>query len=82
MEDKKHLNYIIGWDETDDETRRILGMPNFSCGQVARKLREMGYKCEEKAEAEQALVIHLMLVFKNEYGENWIKEFFEYIKIS
>jgi len=38
----------------------ILGMPNFRCGSIAVRLREKGFKCNTKAEAEQALVIHIM----------------------
>jgi len=58
----------------------ILGRPNFACGSLARRLREKGFKCKQKAEAEQALVIHIMLKFHNEYKNDWREEMEKYLK--
>ena len=61
--------------ELNSDLRHILGRPNFVCGPIARRLRELGYECKEKAEDEQALVIHTMLIYYDLYKENWMHEF-------
>ena len=66
--------------ELNDDLKKILGRPNFACGTIASRLREKGFECETKAEAEQALVIHTMLTFYEEFGTNWIDEFNAYLK--
>ena len=65
--------------ELTSELEFILGRPNFWCGRISRRLREKGFTCKTKAEAEQALVIHVMLKFYNEYEEKWVKEFEKYL---
>ena len=66
--------------ELNADLKKILGRPNFACGTIASRLREKGIECETKAEAEQALVIHTMLTFYEEFGTNWIDEFNAYLK--
>lgn len=57
--------------ELNDETRWILGRPNFACAGIAEKLRQQGKKIERKAEHEQAAVIHWMLETYKLYGDSW-----------
>lgn len=58
----------------DDETRWILGRPNFACAGIASKLREHGHKIECRSEDEQASVLHWMLGFYAKYGVAWRHE--------
>jgi hypothetical protein len=60
--------------ELDDETRWILGRPNFWCGGLARTLRKMGHQINERAEDEQAAVIYWMLTLYMQYGDKWREE--------
>jgi hypothetical protein len=55
----------------DDETRWILGRPNFICGPIARDLRRAGHQIDEKAEDEQAAVILWMLNLYLKHGRAW-----------
>jgi len=55
----------------DEETRWILGRPNFWCSSVAHVLRADGHYIAEKAEEEQAAVIHWLLSLYLEHGEKW-----------
>lgn len=41
--------------EFNKEVEYILGRPNFVCGGVARRLRQLDFKIDKKAEAEQHL---------------------------
>jgi hypothetical protein len=52
-------------------TRMILGQPNFACAPVAHMLRIMGYVIPQKAEEEQAAVIHWLLSIYLEHGQTW-----------
>lgn len=63
----------------DAELRFILGRPNFTCGNIATRLREFGMKCDYKAEAEQALTIAVMLNFYYKHGPEWRDNFNEYM---
>lgn len=67
------------WEGLEDDLKLILGRPNFTCGQIARRMREMGYECKEKAEMEQALVIHTMLTHYYKHGKKWRDEFNKYL---
>ena len=58
--------------ELDDNLRLILGRPNFSCITIAKALRIAGHAIEQKAEHEQAAVIHWLLGFYFSHGDNWI----------
>lgn len=55
----------------DDEVRWILGRPNFWCTPVAEVLRRDGHKIKQKAEEEQAAVIHWMLNLYIKHGKQW-----------
>jgi hypothetical protein len=55
----------------NDDTRLILGRPCFACCGLARRLREKGHQIEQKAEAEQAAVLHWMLNLYLKHGANW-----------
>jgi hypothetical protein len=60
--------------ELNDETKWILGRPNFTCMGIANKLRTLGYEIDTKSEDEQANVIHWMLCLYEKHGINWRKE--------
>ena len=68
------------WVEMDEDIKFILGRPNYFCGKIARRLRELGHECERNVEDEQALVIHTMLTYYYKYGKNWKDEFNKYLK--
>lgn len=55
----------------DDETRWILGRPNFTCGLTAQALRALGQDIPNKAEEEQAAAIFWMLSMYEKYGNGW-----------
>lgn len=57
--------------DLNDDTRWILGRPNFACGGIAQALRVLGQSIECKAEAEQAAVIHWMLTLWEAHGAGW-----------
>lgn len=57
--------------DLNDETRWILGRPNFSCAGIAEGLRAGGHVIERKAEHEQAAVIHWMLTMYEQHGAEW-----------
>lgn len=54
-----------------DEIGFILGRPNFWCCRYADLLRRDGCDIPQKAEAEQAAVIHWMLNLYLEHGDGW-----------
>ncbi len=66
--------------ELNADLKKILGRSNFACGTITSVLREKGFHCETKAEEEQALVIHTMLTFYEEFNTDWIVEFNKYLK--
>lgn len=55
----------------DDETRFILGRPNFTLAGIAARLRTLGHSIAFKAEDQQAAVIHWMLGIYFEHGQDW-----------
>lgn len=57
--------------ELNDQTRWILGRPNFFCGPIAEQLRRMGHAIPRKAEEEQASVLHWMLCLHEQHGLRW-----------
>jgi hypothetical protein len=57
--------------ELNDETRWILGRPNFACAGLAECLRRMGHTVARKAEDEQAAAIHWMLTMYEQHGTEW-----------
>jgi hypothetical protein len=70
----------VKWNTLDNELKFILGRPNFMCAGIANRLREMGYECERKAEAEQALVLHTMITFYEADKNNWKENLEKYLK--
>jgi hypothetical protein len=68
------------WMGLSEEEKWILGRPNFTCGAIAERMRQMGHECERKAEEEQALVIFTMLEFHKEYGKDWVGKMNQYLK--
>ena len=58
--------------ELNEDTKLILGMPNFRCGVLARVLRLDGIEIPQKAEEEQAYVIHWLLSFYEKHGDKWV----------
>jgi len=60
--------------ELNDDTRWILGRPNFQCGLVAHSLRFLGHEINGRAEDEQAHVIHWMLCLYEKHGSAWRAE--------
>jgi hypothetical protein len=61
-------------EELTPNMRHVLGYPNFRCGAIARKLRQQGWQIPERAEDEQAVVIHWLLKLVLRHGENWCRE--------
>lgn len=55
----------------NDDMRNILGRMCFQCIRIAQVLRLMGHEIEEKAEAEQAAVLHWMLGLYFKHGNEW-----------
>ena len=66
--------------ELNDETRWILGRPNFTCIGMANGLRARGHKIKNKAEDEQAAVIYWMLLMYIEHGDKWREHAVAYLK--
>jgi hypothetical protein len=66
--------------ELNDETRWILGRPNFVCSPYAARLRTLGHKIEARAEDEQAYVLHWMLSMYEQHGEDWRKQAAAYLR--
>lgn len=60
--------------ELTEDAEWILGRPNFVCGSIAQRLRELNHNIKEKAEAEQAYVIFWFLQLLEKYGSNWRAE--------
>ncbi|MDR7949171.1 hypothetical protein [Achromobacter aegrifaciens] len=55
----------------NDDLIEILGRPNFACGQLATLLRAGGHVIKNKAEHEQAAVIHFLLGHYLKHGNDW-----------
>jgi len=66
--------------ELNDETRWILGRPNFTCIHMANVLRKNGHEIAKKAEDEQAAVIYWMLTMYEKHGDNWRDEAEKWLK--
>jgi hypothetical protein len=62
---------MVSQIELNEDTRFILGRPNFWCGAMANSLRALGHEIPNKAEEEQAYVIWWMLNLYMENGEGW-----------
>ena len=57
--------------ELNVHTKIILGMPNFRCAPIARRLCELGHDVPMKAEEEQAYVINWILELHEIHGVAW-----------
>ncbi len=66
--------------DLNDEVRDILGRPNFTCINIAKRLREKGHEIKCKAEDEQAAVIYWMLSMYVKHGKQWKEEGEAYLK--
>lgn len=55
----------------NDDLIEILGRPNFACAQLATLLRAGGHVIKNKAEHEQAAVIHFLLGHYLKHVEDW-----------
>ena len=55
----------------DDDLIEILGRPNFACAELATLLRAGGHSIKNKAEHEQAAVIHFLLGHYLKHGAAW-----------
>ena len=64
----------------DEQTRIILGRPNFTCIRTAQRMRELGHKIPKKAEEEQAAVIHLHLTMYQQHGAAWLEHALKYLE--
>lgn len=74
--------------ELNDQTKEILGTVCFKAIHVAALMRKAGYEHapEQKAEAEQAAMIHWQLNLYLKHGDEWRKfgaaQIGEWIKIA
>lgn len=59
--------------ELTPPVRRILGMMFWETGPIAGALRAAGKQINNRAEDEQAAVLHWLLGFALEHGLNWEK---------
>lgn len=61
--------------EFNEQTKAILGRPNFTCGKIAERLRELKlYDISETAEDEQAATIHFLLSQYEKHGADWYEK--------
>jgi hypothetical protein len=66
---------ITEFPPINDELKDILGRPSFSVVRIAECLRRLSlYQIPNKAEAEQAAVIHFMLTMYFKHGSAWRDE--------
>lgn len=63
---------VLAFPETlTEDLADILGRPCFACSGLASVLRKSGLKIATKAEAEQAAVLHWMLLRFFRHGDEW-----------
>lgn len=55
----------------NDALIQILGRPNFACAELAAALRADGHQIKQKAEHEQAAVLHWMLGIYLKHRDDW-----------
>lgn len=60
--------------QLNEQTRFILGMPNFRCAPIAHRLVKLGHEIPPRSEEEQAYVINWMLELYEEHGDEWRKQ--------
>jgi hypothetical protein len=64
----------------NEDTMDILGRPNFTCIRIAARLREMGRAIPDRAEHEQAAVVHFLLNMYEQHGADWRAKAEEFLK--
>ena len=62
---------LIYPEELSLELDIVLGFPNFKCAPYAQVFRAAGYEIAQKAEREQAFVIHWLTKLVLEHGDRW-----------
>lgn len=65
-----HQRQVVGVP-MNQQTRWIMGQPNFRCAGYASQLRAIGHEINRKSEDEQAHVMHWMLNLYFEHGDKW-----------
>ena len=65
--------------EMNEDLVEILGRANFACARIAACLRKSGVTIKEKAEYEQAYVIHFLLKMYFAHGTDWAVRASEYL---
>lgn len=66
--------------DLNDDTKAILGKPNFTCANIAKILRASGEEIKERSEDEQAHTIYFLLKMYVEHGEEWRTKANEHLK--
>lgn len=66
--------------ELNNETKFILGMPNFMCAPIAHQLVKLGHDIAPKSEEEQAYVINWMIELYEQHGDEWRTHAEAYLK--
>ena len=66
----------------NDDLRSILGRICFQCIHLANALRAIGYEIPNKAEDEQAAVIHFLLDNYFKHGEQWAEKASDILKAA
>ncbi|WP_319764481.1 hypothetical protein [Maridesulfovibrio sp.] len=66
--------------ELNEDTKKILGMPNFRCGGLAQLLRGKGHEIPYKAREEQSYVIYWMLELYEKHGPDWRFKAMKYLE--
>ncbi|NEV77918.1 hypothetical protein DYI24_12810 [Rhodopseudomonas sp. BR0C11] len=61
-------------DKMTPELREVLGKICFQLAPIAQAFRAAGHEIEEKAEAEQAFVLHWLIKLALKHGSNWRDE--------
>lgn len=66
----------------NEDTQDILGRPNFTCISIAQRLRELGRDIKNRAENEQAAVVHFLLNMYEQHGADWRERANEYLRTA
>lgn len=63
----------------NEQTRMILGRPNFACTFTARRMRELGHRIKPTPRDEQAAVLHLLVNMYQKHGADWFEHVSAYL---
>lgn len=66
----------------NEDTQDILGRPNFTCISIAHRLRQLGHDIENRAENEQAAVVHFLLNMYERHGAEWREHANAYLRTN